>query len=536
MRPAKCFALFLAAFVVSTSFVSKVGAQRDRSNSCDVVLAQAQAALQSENPQQAEARIRASALTCQQTVRAWALLGASLDEQGKHDEAQRIFLRAITRSPEWASLHDNLGLSYLHAGKDQEALLQFREAIRLDPHDGLAILNLAGCLVRLKQFEKALSVLVPLAHDVVGDPEWYAVLTEAYLGAGRNDEALESAQEAVKAAGESPGIDFSLGLLFARYGRNEEAVNYFLRIPTVSRDFSTDFDLGLAYEQLGKLDDASTAFSAAIGIDSTDVTPYLELATIDVERSAPEEALTFLVKAHQIAPERIDVIAELVELLIQTERLNDAEELLTAETHQHPTAALLRKVQGDLYNRQNLDRQALNAYEESLKIDSQLFDSRIGMARVFQRLGQDDEARSEYAQVLRSVPTCGAANSGMGVLDLAHGDAAEAIPYLKRALDEEASDIDTGKSLANAYMRAGDYESAHQTLGRLEMLDPNNSQVHYLQGQVLMKLNEKTQAQDEFSKAQSVLNTPPARPAQAVWFTSAGCSARHPSHLQDVTK
>jgi tetratricopeptide (TPR) repeat protein len=524
-RSALLAALVLAMFAIPASLVAEGRTMPDVGSDCESVLGQAQTWLQAGNPQQAEAAIRSSLPTCQRTTQALALLGASLDEQGKNGDAQRIFLQAIIQNPQWASLRDNLGISYLHEHRDTEALAQFREAIRLDPHDRLAILNLAGCLIMRKRFKEALDTLDSHGSQASDDPEWFLAQTEALLGIGRNKQAVQSAERFVKVGGETPGIDFSLGLLFARYRQNKEAVAYFTHIPTDARDFATDFDLGLANEQLRNFDDAAAAFMAAMKIDPSQTQSYLELAMIDVEKGATDKALELLLKAHQVAMDRVDVTVELAELLIHTERLNDAQGLIDTEMRKHANAALLWKAEGDLFNRQNIDQKALSAYQESLKLEPRLIDSHIGLAEVYERMKQNSAARSEYAEVLRIAPECAAGNSGIGVLDLEDGHAAQAIPFLKEAFEEEPRDIDTGKSLANAYLQTGAYEMADQTLTSLLTVAPNNSQIHYLKGRTLIKLKRNADAQDEFKKAATVLNTPEGHPTQPKWFASSGCSA-----------
>ncbi len=52
---------------------------------------------------------------------------------GEHDMAARIADEALNIAPDDAALHVNSGLAHLFAGRNQQALERFREAVRLEP-------------------------------------------------------------------------------------------------------------------------------------------------------------------------------------------------------------------------------------------------------------------------------------------------------------------------------------------------------------------------------------------------------------------
>ncbi len=62
-------------------------------------------------------------------VRAMALVG-----MGRKSEADSTIAAALAHDPENALTHANRGWTMLHAGRHQEAMIHFREALRLDPN------------------------------------------------------------------------------------------------------------------------------------------------------------------------------------------------------------------------------------------------------------------------------------------------------------------------------------------------------------------------------------------------------------------
>jgi superkiller protein 3 len=70
-------------------------------------------------------------------------LGNALQHQGKLEEAVAEFRTAIRLRPDLVGANHNLGVALDERGKTQEALVAFREAIRLDPDNGAVHNSLA---------------------------------------------------------------------------------------------------------------------------------------------------------------------------------------------------------------------------------------------------------------------------------------------------------------------------------------------------------------------------------------------------------
>src|SRR5437762_3278054 len=109
--------------------------------------------------------IPATVAAVQQTAAgAHVARGSELAGQGKLDEAIREFREAIRLNPEYAEAHYDLGaaLFELDNGVD-EALVEFREALRINPGDaethntfGLALLEAGNVDEALHEYREAL--------------------------------------------------------------------------------------------------------------------------------------------------------------------------------------------------------------------------------------------------------------------------------------------------------------------------------------------------------------------------------------------
>ena len=62
-----------------------------------------------------------------------ANLGVALLKRGKPEEAARVLASGVTRYPESAKLRNVYGVVLDSAGKRDDAIVQFCEALRIDP-------------------------------------------------------------------------------------------------------------------------------------------------------------------------------------------------------------------------------------------------------------------------------------------------------------------------------------------------------------------------------------------------------------------
>lgn len=79
----------------------------------------------------------------------YVLLGNSLDDLGKTDEAIEVYRAAIKRSPKTALLHYNLGLALVRSGKDPEAKKALQQSLFLAPDHASSHYLLATVYYRL---------------------------------------------------------------------------------------------------------------------------------------------------------------------------------------------------------------------------------------------------------------------------------------------------------------------------------------------------------------------------------------------------
>jgi tetratricopeptide (TPR) repeat protein len=133
-------------------------------------------------------------------------MGAVLLAAGKADEAISYLNEALRINPEQAEVCVKLGTAYTLLGKSELAIQNWTRAVELEPNNAGVLNNLAWLLatvgdVSVRKADKAIE-FATRACELSGykEPEQLDTLAVAYAAAGRFDDALATARQAVNIA------------------------------------------------------------------------------------------------------------------------------------------------------------------------------------------------------------------------------------------------------------------------------------------------------------------------------------------------
>jgi protein O-mannosyl-transferase len=235
---------------------------------------------------------------------AMTLVGTAEENEGKLDDAIRLYRQALACKPVYPEAHFFLGRALEGQGRTAEAMSEYREALRLRP-----------------DFDAA--------HIMVG-----LLLTEEK----RFDEAAAQYQAALKTDPESAAAQSDWGMALMQQGRWQESIAHYeqaLRLdPTLTEAHRglaiAQFQYGLDLEHLGRIPDAMSHYAAALRqnpdfpdalqhlawIAATDARPELRNGTQAVEMAVRACALT--------GQKRPSMLLTLAAAYAETGRFSDA--------------------------------------------------------------------------------------------------------------------------------------------------------------------------------------------------------------------
>jgi tetratricopeptide (TPR) repeat protein len=89
----------------------------------------------------------------------WGLLFQVLTDMKESEAAQRVLVAGLVNCPQSPSLHLDRARLLKAAGRQVEAIAEFRESYRLRPSEASPLVELAGALFTINQTDEALAVL-----------------------------------------------------------------------------------------------------------------------------------------------------------------------------------------------------------------------------------------------------------------------------------------------------------------------------------------------------------------------------------------
>ncbi len=194
-------------------------------------------------------------------------LGMQLQEAGKVQEAIGYYEQALRLYRDLADAHINLGNALRDTGRIQEAIGHYEQALRIKPdfpkgHNdfGVALGRLGRLTEALGHYEQALRINPDFfeAHNNLGN---------VLLQSGRIQEAVEQYEQALRINPDYAMAHNNLGAALARTGKIEEAIADFEQALRITPDdFEVQYNLAIALGQAGRTPEAIGHLQQALRI------------------------------------------------------------------------------------------------------------------------------------------------------------------------------------------------------------------------------------------------------------------------------
>ncbi len=222
--------------------------------------------------------------------------------------------------------------------------------------------------------QAAASFQIALRDDPSSAEALYGI-GSVYLNQQKTAEARRSFEAALKLRASYPETMANswnnLGLLSARDGRTDEAIDDFRRALKLSPDHLIALNnLGSAYRQQKLWDDARKTYERALEVDSSDAEANYGLGMVFAQSDDTAQAFDFLQKALKLRPVYPEALNNLGILYLRTQRRNDA----------------------------------VASFEESIRVAPAFDQSYLNLARVYALEGAPEKARAVLLDLLKQHP------------------------------------------------------------------------------------------------------------------------------------
>jgi protein O-mannosyl-transferase len=229
-------------------------------------------------------------------------LGAALIFAGRPDESIEHFQQAILLTPDYADPHYNMGLLLSKKGLFQEAIDHYNKALMINPHYPVAHNNLGFALFQTGRYKEAidhynqallLDPYLPDAHYNLGF---------VFFKMGRVQDAIKQFEEALALKPDYIDTLNNLGSALIQAGRPDEAIRHLRQALFLKPDYpEAHNNLGIALVQLGRYQEAVEHYGQALQLKPDYIGAYYGLALVYARMDQSTEAITAAEKALNLA-------------------------------------------------------------------------------------------------------------------------------------------------------------------------------------------------------------------------------------------
>jgi tetratricopeptide (TPR) repeat protein len=444
-------------------------------------LHEAIADLNEQKYQEAETILKGILREQPQEVTALGLMAVALDGQKRFAEAEKFYSQAVKLSPGSATLFNNLGTHYFALGDRERARQAYLAAVRIDPHDPNANLQLAQIAIQAKRGPEALRYLGRLPREEQATPALSILRAQALALAGEASAAESLLVHTLEQSRDDPRVAFSAGMVFAEWKHYEKAEEAFTTaLGSAPTDFDVQYNLGLAALGAKHFNHAANAFQLALRQRPEDADCLYHLARVYDGQGRTDLAVVPLEQAQHLAPQRPEILLLLANL---TEKLGYYGDAATAYDRY-----LRLRPQDDQAWRERGFALARTARTEDALRDLQSYVRRKPRdARGLYELGvvetirDRDKSLAHFNAALAIEPNFTPARYARAVLFYQAGRYSEALTDLRIVLTYEPNNVGALDTLGETELQLGHPRESVQALGRAAELAPDDRLilVHY---------------------------------------------------------
>lgn len=435
---------------------------------------------------------------------------ARLDQEGKCEEAERLYQRALAGGEPSAALLNNTGNHYLICGQPLQAQPYFERLLGLNPAHPNANLQLARIAAEQRQGEKALQYLAQVDDS---GPAVELLRAEALHWSGKAAEAQALLADIEKRANGDARLLFTLGLTCARVGWFDRAEKLFSAVLVeYPGNFEALLNLGRAAARAERYERAQSALEAALKVRPGDADALFELGLAHAARQESSRAVFLLAQARQKAPRRPDILLALARAAEDAEYYGDSALAFDEYLELQPGDDTARRDRARVCARTETRREEglreLAAYIEKHPDDPR---ARYDLAHVTWETAPE-QALDELAAAVRLDPEFAAAHVSRAWLLHRLGRTEEAVDHLETAIRIRPEDVRALDQLGLAYLTLDRPADAEKTLRLALKLSPDDAEALLHMGRALMALDRTEEAQSYLEKFQKLRQSPVRTP------------------------
>ena len=278
----------------------------------------------------------------------------------------------------------------------EEAVLHFRDLAVEVPDDVDAPRGLAESLIGLKRYSEAIALLRVAAEREPANPNVQHLLGQAYTGRGDFQDALTAYRRARTLDPRDPDALTNIAATLFRLGHWQDVVNYSQQAFAMKPHSITAHNLGIAFLELARWDEAADAFRKAVELQPKSSAAKTHLAIALTEGGHYDAAIRLLDDVTEQRTTDGLALATLASALRLAKRLPEALEVAATAVMQAPVLPDAHCIRGWVLLDAGVAREALDSFIEALRLAPADSRSRVRASRRVECAGKSPGRSGEF--------------------------------------------------------------------------------------------------------------------------------------------
>ncbi len=426
-------------------------------------------------------------------------------DKGKFREAIIQYSNAIQVDPRFAEAHYQLGETYLKLKDYNRAFVELSRTVDLVPDNYPAHLELANLLIGARQLNDAHTHLDFLKSSQPDSPDTHLAWGNFYAAQGNLGAAVIEMQKAIAADPSRPDSYLNLALLQIRAQLPDQAEANFKKAAELGpKNVDVQLALGVFYQTHNRLAEAEQQFKHAVDIDPHDPAPraaYVRLLMAEGKRSESE---AFLRQTKHDLADNPEGFRMLGDFYFADGQLDKATAEYASLFSEHPKNLQVEKNYIQLLILKNRLDEAAKLNDEILKAN--VHDSEALVYRGQIRLRQNDPAGAvdSLQAALREDPNNAVAHYHLGLALGMENNEAQSEAELRSAVGLSPELTDAQRALAAIEIRHNDVDGLARTAQQIINSAPNAPDGYLLRAVAEVQRQKFSDAESDINKAAEI--------------------------------
>ena len=417
-------------------------------------------------------------------------------EKTKYREAVIQFSNALQVDPRFAEAHYQLAQTYLKLGVFPSAYNELVRTVELQPDNDKAQIDLGNLLLASRNLDEAEKRAKLVLGKHPDNADAHGLMGNIQAARGSNEAALQEMRKAIELSPNRAQFHTNLGIFYQNAKQFAEAeAAYKKAVELDSKSANALLTLAAFYVGQQRWTDAEPALERAVQADPNSTPSRIALARFYLIQGKKDRAVQVLSDAKKAMPTKPEGYRLLGDYYLSSGQTDQALAEYASLLEEHKEDLPLKKVYISTLLQKNRVEEASRLNDEILKKNSKDVEALIAKGRILIQQRKANDAVLPLEAAIKSDPGNPAAHYFLALAADETGDTTRREKELREAVRLRPDFVEAQAALGTVALRKRDWDTLNSAGESLVKAQPNAPQGYVMRA--MAKVNRKDQAGSE---------------------------------------